>query len=144
MAAPVFHRPLRICTGSLWLVGAGLAAVTSILALSGLGALSAMMFAVVAAALIIVALGTLRATRWAVLVSVVLLGGQGAGVVGSAWELVSGVAPVKARELRALGFSPTVGVALNLVYSAVAFALFCWWVARRLRSTTSCPIPAEP
>ncbi len=118
-------------------MGAALAAVTSILALPSLGAVSALTFAAVAAALAILAVTTLRATRWAVSVSVVLLGAQVAGVIGSAWELVTGVAPVKGRQLQTLGVDPTMGVAINLAYSAAASALFCWWLTRRLRSNSS-------
>lgn len=110
----------------------------AILAVPRLGALSALTFATVAGALAILAVATLRARRWAVLVSLVLLGAQFAGVVGSAWELQAGVDPAKARQLRALGFDPTAGVAINLAYSAVAFGLFCWWVTCRLRGKSSC------
>jgi hypothetical protein len=59
-------------------------------------------------------------------------------VIGSAWELARGVHGSKARELRGLGVDPELGVALNLVYSAVASLVFAWlvtrwWAARRDR-----------
>jgi hypothetical protein len=57
-------------------------------------------------------------------------------------ELVFGVAVVKQRQLHSLGFDPTAAVALNLVYSAIGFGLFCWlaarwWMRRRRARTTA-------
>jgi hypothetical protein len=55
-------------------------------------------------------------------------------VLGSAWQLLSGVHGSKAEELRRLGIDPELGVALNLVYSAIASAVFGWLVTRWLRA----------
>ena len=56
-------------------------------------------------------------------------------MLGSAWQLLSGVHDSKADELHRLGIDPELGVALNLVYSAVASAVFVWvltrWLATR-------------
>jgi len=51
---------------------------------------------------------------------------QAFGALGSGWELMRGADGDKAEELRSLGIDPTFGIALNLVYSLVAFALFVW------------------
>ncbi len=59
--------------------------------------------------------------------------GQIGAVVGTVLELVDGVAPFKAAQLRRLGFDPNVGVGINLVYSTVALGLFCWFAWRWLR-----------
>jgi hypothetical protein len=91
-------------------------------------------FAVVALGLTVLALGTLRAARWALTVSVVLAGAQLFGVLGAAWELVRGGETVKTRELHILGIDPTLGVAVNLVYSGIATSLFLWILIRALTS----------
>lgn len=69
----------------------------------------------------------------ALIVSTVLLGAQVLGVIGSAWQLLSGVHGSKADELNRLGIDPELGVALNLVYSAVASAVFVWVLTRWVR-----------
>jgi hypothetical protein len=72
--------------------------------------------------------------RWALWGAVVVLGGQIAAVVGTAWELTHDIAEVKAAQLRQLGFTPTTGVIVNLIYSGCAFFLFAWIVVRWYRS----------
>ena len=66
----------------------------------------------------------------ALIVSTVLLGAQVLGVFGSASELLMGVHGSKADELNRLGIDPELGVALNLVYSAVAAVIFVWVIFR--------------
>jgi hypothetical protein len=44
-----------------------------------------------------------------------------------------GIAVNKAHMIRQLGFSPTAGVLINLVYSTAAVVLFCWLAWRWLR-----------
>ncbi len=135
----VLHRGLRGWVAGLWLVGVGLtvsAAVTSFLQV-GVG--SGVIFTVVGIGLALLAVGVLRGWRWASWLSVVLLGFQVLGVIGSAWQLIDGVSGAKAEQVRDLGYSPVFGVTVNLVYSAVASALFLWivvrWLRRRSRAT---------
>ncbi len=131
----VFHSPLRSTVAGLWLVGVALAGSTAPLAWRRTGVVAALPFVAAATGLAVLALAVLRANRLALTVSTVLLGAQILGVLGSAWQLLSGVYGSKADELRRLGIDPEFGVALNLVYSAVASAVFAWvltrWLATR-------------
>lgn len=133
LLARAFHRPLRTATAALALAGALLAAATAGPAFARLGTGQGLAFLVVAAACIGLAIAVLRGVRWALATGAVLLGGQLGAVIGTAWELIGGIATGKARTLRQLGFSPTAGVLLNLVYSTVAAALFCWLAQRWLK-----------
>jgi hypothetical protein len=63
----------------------------------------------------------------------VALGGQALAVAGTIIELVVGVDTGKAADLRQLGFDPTIGVVINLLYSAAGVALFGWWLVRWYR-----------
>jgi hypothetical protein len=74
-----------------------------------------------------------RDVRWAVFVTLIALAGQSIAVAGIAIELITGVAAVKANQLRQLGFDPTTGVVINLVYSSIGLGLFCWYAERRLK-----------
>ena len=114
----------------LWLTGVALAGFTAPLAWRRMGVASALPFIAAATGLAALTFGVLRANRAALALSTAGLGGQILGVIGSAWELVQGVAGSKARELRRLGVDPTFGVALNLVYSALAWIVFAWVVTR--------------
>jgi hypothetical protein len=125
-----FHRPLRLCAAVLCLFGAGLAAVSAVLAFFRLGVGQGVAFAVVAAVLSVLAVGVLRAVKWVLAVSVVGLAAQLGAVVGAAWELAVGVNAAKAHQLREMGFDPAFGVAVNLGFSAVASALFGWFMVR--------------
>ena len=129
----VFSPAVRRATVALWLVGAVICAATALRAATHRGGPSASLFAAVAFGLVALAIATALAARWALLVSSVLLGAQLFGALGSGWELVRGVAGGKARELRELGVDPTLGVALNLVYSLVAFGVFVWAIIGRRR-----------
>jgi hypothetical protein len=115
------HPPLRSTVAGLWLVGVALAGFTAPLAWRRTGVVAALPFVAAAAGLAVLALAVLRANRLALTVSTVLLGAQ---ILGS-----------KADELHRLGIDPELGVALNLVYSAVASAVFVWvltrWLAAR-------------
>jgi len=87
-------------------------------------------FVAVTVGLTALAVAVLRANRVALIVSTVLLGTQVLGVFGSASQLLIGVQGTKADELNRLGIDPELGVALNLVYSAVASVVFVWVLAR--------------
>jgi hypothetical protein len=125
-----FHRPLRMTVAGLWLVGVAFAGFTAPRAWQRTGVTSALPFIAVVFGLSLLAVAVLRANRFALLISAIGLGAQILGVFGSAWELAQGVHSYKARELRDLGVDPELGVALNLLYSAVASLVFAWLVAR--------------
>jgi hypothetical protein len=108
------------------------AGFTAPLAWRRTGVVAALPFVAVAIGLSLLAVAVLRANRVALIISTVLLGAQVLGVIGSAWELVHGVQGSKADELLRLGIDPELGVTLNLVYSAVASAVFAWVAARWL------------
>jgi hypothetical protein len=137
MNAPAFHRPLRRCTAGLSLAGTILAGGTAVLALTRLGPGQALVFTTVAVCTAVFAVAVLRAARWALWLATWLLAGQFGAVAGIIWELSSGVDGRKAGQLRRLGFDPTVGVLVNLAYSATGSLLFVWLAVRwwRLRQT---------
>ena len=119
----------------LWLVGVGFAGFTAPLAWRRTGVVTALPFIAVVVGLSLLAVAVLRGNRAALVISTVLLAAQILGVIGSAWELLKGVHGSKADELHRLGIDPEFGVTLNLLYSAVASAVFAWvaarWRARR-------------
>ena len=114
----------------LWLVGVALAGFTAPRAWHRTGVTSALPFMAVVIGLSLLAGAVLRGNRVALIISTAGLGAQVLGVIGSAWELVRGVQGSKADELHRLGIDPELGVALNLLYSAVASAVFAWVAAR--------------
>jgi hypothetical protein len=124
---------LRVTVAVLWLAGVVIAGSTAPLAWQRTGVSAALPFIGAAVGLAVLAFAVLRSNRPGLIVSAVLLGAQVLGVLGSAWQLQSGVHDSKANELRRLGIDPEFGVALNLVYSAVASAVF-FWVLIRWRS----------
>jgi hypothetical protein len=129
-----FHRPLRLAVTSLVLVGATLAAFASILALTHHVFAQLPAFAAVMTALTVDAVMLWRRIRWAVLVTLAALAGQAFAVVGTSVELGIGVADVKVRQLQQLGFNPTAGVIINLIYSVMGFVVFCWFAVRWLNA----------
>jgi hypothetical protein len=131
----VFHRPLCWAAAGLVFAGTVLAGVSAVLAVSRLGVGSALAFAAVAVGTAVVGTAVLLRSRWALLLTMVAFGGQVFAVAGTVWELASGIDAGKATELRRLGFDPTFGVVVNLVYSALAVVVFCWFALRwrRLR-----------
>ena len=145
LALAVFARflppPLRRAAAALWLVGAAIAGMTAALAATHPKASSPVLFATVAILLVVLAIATARGALWALVVTSVLLGVQVFGALGSGWELMRGADGDKAEELRSLGIDPTFGIALNLVYSLVAFALFVWALGRaRRRPPSTAPL----
>lgn len=121
-----FHRPLRLAVTGVILAGATIAATAAILSLTHHTLARLAAFIVVALALIFV----WRGVRWAVLVTLAGLAGQVLAVAGATAELAGGVADVKAHQLRQLGFDPTAGVMVNLIYSSIGFAVFGWFALR--------------
>ncbi|MCA1843561.1 MAG: hypothetical protein LC792_10330 [Actinobacteria bacterium] len=108
------------------------AGFTAPLAWRRTGVVTALPFIAVAVGLSALAVAVLRAVRLALILSTAGLGAQLLGVIGSAWELLHGVAGSKADELHRLGVDPELGVTLNLIYSAVASAVFAWILTRWL------------
>jgi hypothetical protein len=132
--AEVFHRPARWCAAALCLTAAGLAGASAVPALHRLGPGQAAVFMVVAVLSAVLATAVLRAARWALWLCLVSCGGQVTAIAGTTWELAHGVDAAKARQIRALGVDPETGVTVNLVYSALATALFVWLAVRWLRA----------
>ena len=133
-AEVAFHRPLRLAVTGLVLVGATLAAIAAILCLTHHVFTQLPAFVAVMTVLIVDAVMVWRRIRWAVLVTLAGLAGQAFAVVGTIVELGFGVADVKVRQLQQLGFNPTAGVIINLIYSLMGFVVFCWFAARWLNS----------
>ncbi|HEY1487490.1 MAG TPA: hypothetical protein VGF84_15395 [Micromonosporaceae bacterium] len=127
------HPPLRRCLTGLVAAGAGLAVTAMILAFIHDNVRDGVVYTVVAAGLSLVVIGVARSVRWVLAVTLVVCAGQIAAIIGILLELVYGVAPSKATQLRRLGFNPTVGVSINLAYSTVALGLFCWFARCWLR-----------
>lgn len=129
-AYPVVSRPLRWCLTGLVGAGVGLAVTAAILSFAHHDVGDGIVYLAVSVGLSLVTAGTARSVRWITALILVVCAGQIAAVIGTVLELVYGVAPVKAAQLRRLGLTPKLGVAVNLLYSTVAFGLFCWYVWR--------------
>lgn len=127
------HPPLKLAVTVLIAVGAGLAATAAVLSATHHLATQVPVFATVTLALTVLAVLVWREFRWAVLITLIALAGQAIAVAGILIELITGIAAVKADQLRQLGFDPTTGVIINLIYSSIGFALFCWYVSLRLK-----------
>jgi hypothetical protein len=129
-----FHRPLAISVVGLMLAGVGLALTALVLAVAHRETGQAVAYIPVAIGLTGAAVLVLRGTRWLIRVIIVVLAGQPAAIAGTTWELSRGIDARKASQLRQLGFDPTAGVVVNLIYSSIGFALFCWFAARWLKA----------
>jgi hypothetical protein len=134
-------RRMRTVIAGIWLLGAGIAGITTPFAVVGLGAGAGLPFAAVAVVLVALAVVTHRGLRWALASSLALLGSQLFAIAGSAIELWLGVGGSKAAELRSLGVEPAFGVLVNLIYSTISFGMFCWvliaFALRRARRGSS-------
>lgn len=129
----MFDGRLRWCAAGLCLCGTGLAAMSVVPGFRRLGTGQGLAFVTVAVVSAAFAVAVLRGWRWALALCAAVLGGQVFAVAGTIAELAAGVDAGKARQIRLLGFDPVVAVSINLAYSAVGFALFCWLAARWLR-----------
>jgi hypothetical protein len=127
-----FHRPLAIGVAELMLAGVGLAVTALVLAVAHREIGQALAYIPVAVGLTGVAVMVLRGTRWVIRVIIIVLAGQVGAIAGTTWELSHGIDARKASQLHQLGFDPTAGVVINLIYSTTGFALFCWFAARWL------------
>ena len=122
----VFHRPLKISVVVLMLAGVAMALTGAVAAFSHQQASSAAVFVAVAVVLAAASGLIVRGVRWVIAVCFVGLAGQLIAIAGTIWELAHGIAAVKAQQLLGLGFDPTTSVVINLIYSSIGFALFCW------------------
>jgi hypothetical protein len=127
---PRFDRPLRTAL-ACWLAMAVGLALTGVVA-AAIHAQTRQMVAFMAVAIVlsIVVVLAWRNVTWVLAVCLLAGGGQVFAIVGIIWELTQGVATVKAEQLRAIGLDPRLGVSLNLAFSAIGFALFCWSIVR--------------
>jgi hypothetical protein len=126
----VWHRPLRWSAAGLCLVGAGLAGLAAVRSFVRVGGGRGAVFVLAAAMLVGVAVAIVRGVRWLLVVMTVALAGQVLAVAGTIIELAVGVDEGKAGELHQLGFDPTIGVVINLAYSAAGVALLGWCLVR--------------
>jgi len=138
-----FHRPLRLVSASLWLLGAALAGLTVPFMAWRVSVASSLGLALVAICLLLLARETIRRARWALLIGLIGCGGQVLGVIGSAWELIHPTDSAKSRELQTLGIDPTLAFTINLIYSAGASAIF-FWAAARLIHISRASAKVEP
>jgi drug/metabolite transporter (DMT)-like permease len=125
-----FHRPLRVATAVLALAGVCLATAGVIAALTHHDTGQAVIFTIIAVVLASASALLFRGHRWAIVIAVITLCGQGGAVAARIWELIYGIDPIKTRQLQHLGFNPTTGVIINLIYSSVGAILFAWFAVR--------------
>jgi len=120
-----YSGPLRVAVVLFWLLA------TVIVALgAALGLLPVLLLAPV---LLFLAYGTARRWHWVLVSDVVLTGGQGVAVIGSAIELARGGAD-KAGILQPTGVAHFDATLLNLTVSLLALVLFAWTVVRLARA----------
>jgi hypothetical protein len=129
-----FTRPVKAAVTTQIAAGAGLATTAVILSITHRQSDQVPVFAAVALVLAADAVLVWREIRWAALINLIALAGQAAAVAGTIIELATGIAAVKAGQLRQLGVAPNVGVTINLIYSAVGFAIFCWYATRWIKT----------
>jgi hypothetical protein len=133
----VIDRPLRLALVALWASGATLAMVTAVVAIRrDAGAVAEYTGAAVALAL--GALLTARGHRLITTIGLVACAGQPLAVAATAWELSHRISHIQVAKLQALGVNPTVGVAINLVFSLCASLL-----AASRRRDSRLPFPAD-
>jgi hypothetical protein len=132
-----YPTPLRAAMSLLWLAGALLALVTTLLALAHEAGPAVAAYPLVAAVLIALAIATWLRAWWALGVSFAVSGLQVFGVIGSLVELVAGIDPDKVASLRAIGVDPTLAVMINLAFAAVSCCLFVLAVTQLRRSAPS-------
>ncbi len=132
-----YPTPLRAAMSLLWLAGALLALVTTLLALAHEAGPAVATYPLVAAVLIALAIATWLRAWWALGVSFAVSGLQVFGVIGSLVELVAGIDPDKVASLRAIGVDPTLAVMINLAFAAVSWCLFVLAVTQLRRSAPS-------
>jgi hypothetical protein len=108
-----FHRPLAAAVAALYAFGVGLAVTAAVASVAHQSPGDLATFSAVAVVLALGAALVWRRVRWVVALSLIVLGGQVAAMIGSAWELATGISSFKASQLTALGFDPTWAVTIN-------------------------------
>jgi hypothetical protein len=131
--------PYRRWASGLWWAGSLLALTTFPLASIRIGGAAGVPFAIAGIALAVLAVECARGARLALVLTAISLAGQVLGVAGSSWELITNPDNAKSKELRSLGVNPRVGVAINLMYSALAVALLMLMVVRCKRHHPRAP-----
>lgn len=128
-----FGRGPRLATAVLMLAGAGLAGWSAARSLTVGHPTQAIAYLAVCVALVAL-MGALAKRSWvADVIAVVILLGSVPGSIAAASELVIGVDPAKASEVRSLGVQPDVAVEINLAYFLAATAIALWLAARLWR-----------
>jgi len=131
MMQPLLDSRSRVAVVCVVIAGAGLAVSGLVASLIHQQRGQAIAYGAVTVALTVVAVLVWQQVRWVTLVCLVGLAGQGIAVAGTVWELTHPATNAKALQLRAIGINPTGATTINLVYSAMAFGVFCWIAARR-------------
>ena len=119
---------------ALWLSGVVICLGTAALAWSKVGLAATTPYLLAGLFLGVLAVAVARGATWAQVLSLVGAGGQGFAAVAAAVELAVGVSRLKADEMNRLGIDPAAAVAFNVLYSAVAFAVFVWLCVRLARA----------
>lgn len=122
MIAVALQGPLRVAVALLWLVGAVVAGITTVLAMVRIGIAPSLEFAVPAAGLLLLSILTFRGAKWALVIDIVLLAALVIVVGGSLWEL-GHVDADKASQLRALGIDRSFAVGFQLAFALAGSAL---------------------
>ena len=122
--AQVFSAPLRWCTAVLCLAGTGLCALAAVLSFQRVGTAQAIVYIVVGIALLAAGFVVVKGYRWALWGALVVLGGDIAAVVGTAWELTHDIAEFKVAQLRQPGSRPPAGVTINLILFGLRISSF--------------------
>jgi hypothetical protein len=130
-------RGQRLATAGFWLLSAAVVVVAIALLIVTHRdphlALSVALFGVLVAAFALLAGGSVRGWTWVLWLSVVILGFQIAGVIGSLHELAS-ASSAKGKQAHDLfGIDPTLALLLNLAVSALGFLLFLWLISGYIR-----------
>lgn len=136
----LFDARTRALVAGLWFVGAVFATTAAMLAATRPGGGPYVAFLVPATALLILGIAVRRSQVWAMGVSALLLAAQIIGVLGTTWQLLFGIDPRKAAELRALGCDPTLGVTLNLAFSLAATCVLAAALLRGARRSRKRPL----
>ena len=130
-----FGRGPRLATAALMLAGAGLAGWSAARSVA-VGHLPQSVAYLAVCVALLALMGALAKQWWvADVIALVILLGSVPGSIAAAVELVVGVDPAKADEVRSLGVQPGVAVAINLAYFLAATAIALWLVARLWRRT---------
>jgi hypothetical protein len=131
VSQPLLDRPGRIAVVGVILAGIGLSLAALVASLVHQQPSQALAYVAVSVVLAAIALLVWRGVRWITVVCLIGLAGQIVAAAGILWELTHPADTTKSAQLRSIGIDPTAAEIINLIYSAAAFGVFCWWAARR-------------